>query len=59
MISFVIFWISQVPFLYMRPNNLRWLFMFKTAVVPAAWIAVAFRLELKTILDNRAGCDFG
>lgn len=40
MISFVIFWLIQLPFLYMHPNNLRWLFMAKTAIVPAAWIAI-------------------
>lgn len=40
MISFVIFWIIQVPFLYMHPNNLRWLFMAKSIIVPIAWIAI-------------------
>lgn len=40
MIAFVLFWLVQVPFLYMHPNNLRWLFMFKSAVVPVAWIAI-------------------
>jgi len=46
LISFVIFWLAQVPFLYMHPNNLRWLFMAKSIVVPIAWIAIliwAFR----------------
>ncbi|KAI9852514.1 MAG: hypothetical protein M1830_006789, partial [Pleopsidium flavum] len=46
MISFVIFWLAQVPFLYMHPNNLRWLFMAKSIIVPIAWIAIliwAFR----------------
>ncbi|KAF2646776.1 uracil permease [Massarina eburnea CBS 473.64] len=40
MVSFVIFWILQLPFLYMHPNNLRWLFMVKSVVVPIAWIAI-------------------
>ena len=46
MISFLIFWIAQIPFLYMHPNNLRWLFMAKSVIVPIAWIAIliwAFR----------------
>ncbi|MCJ1255604.1 hypothetical protein MMC24_003421 [Lignoscripta atroalba] len=46
MISFVLFWLIQVPFLYMHPNNLRWLFMVKSIIVPIAWIAIliwAFR----------------
>ncbi|ORX97439.1 uracil permease [Clohesyomyces aquaticus] len=40
MIAFFLFWIAQVPFLYMHPNNLRWLFMVKSVVVPVAWIAI-------------------
>ena len=46
MISFVLFWLAQVPFLYMHPNNLRWLFMAKSIIVPIAFIAIliwAFR----------------
>ncbi|KAI9808849.1 MAG: hypothetical protein M1827_007172 [Pycnora praestabilis] len=46
MISFVLFWLAQIPFLYMHPNNLRWLFMAKSLIVPVAWIAIliwAFR----------------
>ncbi|KAI9849439.1 MAG: hypothetical protein M1837_004059 [Sclerophora amabilis] len=40
MVSFLLFWLIQVPFLCMHPNNLRWLFMAKTAIVPLAWIAI-------------------
>ncbi|KAF2455591.1 uracil permease [Lineolata rhizophorae] len=40
MVSFFIFWLIQVPFLCMHPNNLRWLFMAKSTIVPAAWIAI-------------------
>ncbi|KAF2269392.1 NCS1 allantoate transporter [Lojkania enalia] len=40
MVSFVIFWLIQLPFLYMHPNNLRWLFMAKSVIVPIAWIAI-------------------
>lgn len=40
MISFVIFWLIQLPFLYMHPNNLRWLFMVKSVIVPISWIAI-------------------
>lgn len=40
MISFFLFWLAQIPFLYMHPNNLRWLFMAKTIIVPVAWIAI-------------------
>lgn len=40
MISFFLFWLLQVPFLCMHPNNLRWLFMAKSIIVPIAWIAI-------------------
>ncbi|KAF2203954.1 uracil transporter FurD [Delitschia confertaspora ATCC 74209] len=40
MVSFFLFWLIQIPFLYMHPNNLRWLFMVKSVVVPVAWIAI-------------------
>lgn len=40
MVSFVIFWIVQLPFLCAHPNKLRWLFMAKSIIVPIAWIAI-------------------
>jgi NCS1 family nucleobase:cation symporter-1 len=40
MVAFILFWLAQVPFLYMHPNNLRWLFMAKSVIVPIAWIAI-------------------
>lgn len=40
MISFFLFWLLEVPFRSMHPNNLRWLFMVKSVVVLIAWIAI-------------------
>ncbi|RVX71924.1 hypothetical protein B0A52_04323 [Exophiala mesophila] len=40
MISFFLFWLGQLPFLFMHPNQLRYLFMAKTLIVPAAWVAI-------------------
>ncbi|ODQ51306.1 uracil permease [Saitoella complicata NRRL Y-17804] len=40
MISFVLFWLLQLPFLWMHPNNLRFLFLAKSIIVPIAWIAI-------------------
>lgn len=40
MISFFIFWLGSLPFLVMHPNELRWLFMAKSIIVPIAWIAI-------------------
>jgi NCS1 nucleoside transporter family len=40
MVGFFIFWLFQIPFLLFHPNKLRWLFLFKSVVVPIAWIAM-------------------
>ncbi|KAF2754844.1 NCS1 allantoate transporter [Pseudovirgaria hyperparasitica] len=40
MISFVLFWLAQLPFLYIHPNKVRWLFMFKSVVSPIAFIGL-------------------
>ncbi|KAJ9204562.1 hypothetical protein DTO164E3_1737 [Paecilomyces variotii] len=40
MVSFFLFWLAQIPFLYMRPDKLRWLFMAKSIFVPIGWIAM-------------------
>ena len=40
MISFFLFWLAQVPFLCMHPNQLRLLFMAKSVIVPAAWVSI-------------------
>lgn len=34
MVSFFIFWLIQLPFLFMHPNTLRWLFLVKSIIVP-------------------------
>jgi NCS1 family nucleobase:cation symporter-1 len=40
LVAFLLFWLTSVPFLCMHPNNLRWLFMAKSVIVPIAWIAI-------------------
>ena len=40
MIGYFVFWVLQFPFLCMRPDRLRWLFMVKSVLVPAAFIAM-------------------
>jgi len=59
MISFFIFWLIQIPFLCIHPNQLRWLFMVKSVIVPAAWIAILVWAFVSTpnagdLLDQRA-----
>ncbi|THC99113.1 hypothetical protein EYZ11_001434 [Aspergillus tanneri] len=40
MIGYLVFWLVQFPFLCMHPNQLRWLFVAKSVLVPIAWIAI-------------------
>lgn len=40
MIAYLIFWLVQLPFLYMRPDRVRWLFAAKSVLVPIAWIVI-------------------
>lgn len=42
----ILVWLAQIPFLYMHPNNLRYLFITKSILVPICFIAMliwAFR----------------
>lgn len=40
MVGYVIFFIIQLPFLCISPNQLRWLFIAKSIIVPIAWISM-------------------
>ncbi|KAI9366981.1 permease for cytosine/purines, uracil, thiamine, allantoin-domain-containing protein, partial [Aspergillus egyptiacus] len=40
MIAYFIFWLVQFPFLCIHPNKARWLFLAKSVIVPAAWVAI-------------------
>ncbi|KAE8145819.1 permease for cytosine/purines, uracil, thiamine, allantoin-domain-containing protein [Aspergillus avenaceus] len=40
MVAYLIYWVVQFPFLCLRPDRLRWLFVVKSVVVPVAWIAI-------------------
>ncbi|OKL61105.1 hypothetical protein UA08_03326 [Talaromyces atroroseus] len=40
MVGFLLFWLLQIPFLMVHPNRLRYLFLAKSIIVPAAWIAM-------------------
>ena len=45
LVAFFLFWLAHLPFLYMRPNQLRWLFIAKSVIVPY----VPFNLDRMTI----------
>ena len=40
MVGFVVYWVLQLPFLCIRPDRVRWVFLAKAVLVPVAWIAI-------------------
>lgn len=40
LLGFAIFWLISLPFLYIRPPKLRWLFIAKIATMPFLWTAL-------------------
>lgn len=40
MVGFVVYWVVQFPFLCIRPDRVRWVFLVKAVLVPVAWIAI-------------------
>ncbi|KAJ3534748.1 hypothetical protein NM688_g7085 [Phlebia brevispora] len=40
LMCYLLYWLIQLPFLFMSPQKLRWLFVVKALVVPAAWFAI-------------------
>lgn len=39
MTSYFLFWLVQLPFFFLNPNQLRWAFLLKTVVVPVTMLA--------------------
>ena len=37
---YAIFWTAQLPFLLVSPQRIRYLFLVKSILVPAAWLAI-------------------
>ena len=40
MVGFVVYWVLQLPFLCIRPDRVRWVFLAKAVLVPVAWIVI-------------------
>ena len=40
MMCYFLFWLLQLPFLFISPQRLRWLFMAKAVTVPPAFLAM-------------------
>lgn len=40
MMSFLLYWLALLPFMFVSPQKIRWLFLLKATIVPPAWIAI-------------------
>jgi len=40
MMCYFIYWLIQLPLLFVSPHRIRYLFLVKSLIVPAAWIAI-------------------
>jgi cytosine/uracil/thiamine/allantoin permease len=40
LVCYAVFWTAQLPFLLLSPQHLRYLFLVKSILVPAAWVAI-------------------
>ncbi|KAI1789490.1 NCS1 nucleoside transporter family [Ganoderma leucocontextum] len=40
LLCFFLYWLILMPFMFVSPQRIRWLFMLKAAIVPPAWIAM-------------------
>lgn len=40
MLCYFLFWLLQFPFMLVSPQRIRWLFVAKAVIVPAAWLAM-------------------
>ena len=40
MMCYFLYWLIQVPFMFISPQKIRWLFVVKVFVVPPAWLAM-------------------
>lgn len=40
MMCYFIYWLIQFPFMFVSPQRIRYLFMAKALIVPAAWLAL-------------------
>ena len=60
MICFVVFWFIQLPFMFVSPQKIRWLFLAKSIIVPPTWIALLIWAMVKVppssgLLSQKAG----
>jgi nucleobase:cation symporter-1, NCS1 family len=40
MICYFLYWLIQLPFMFVSPQKIRWLFFAKAIIVPPTWLAL-------------------
>ncbi|KZT24924.1 NCS1 nucleoside transporter family [Neolentinus lepideus HHB14362 ss-1] len=55
MVSYFIYWLIQFPLMMVSPQRIRWLFVAKAAIVPAAWIAMLIWAFVKVPAGSAGG----
>ena len=49
---YVIYWLIQFPFMFVSPQQIRWLFVAKGILVPIAWLAMLIWAFVKVPGNN-------
>ncbi|KAI0346056.1 cytosine-purine permease [Trametopsis cervina] len=47
MMCYFLYWLIQFPFMFVSPQRIRWLFLVKALIVPAAWLAMLIWAAVK------------
>jgi len=55
MMCYFIYWLIQFPFLLVSPHRIRYLFLVKSLIVPAAWIAILIWACVKVPISTSLG----
>ncbi|KAH9064377.1 NCS1 nucleoside transporter family [Lactarius vividus] len=52
LICYFLYWSFQLPFMFVSPHKIRWLFLAKTIVVPPTWFALLIWAVVKVPLNS-------
>ena len=52
LICYFVYWCFQLPFMFVSPHKIRWLFLVKTIVVPPTWFALLIWAVVKVPLNR-------
>ncbi|KAF8263123.1 cytosine-purine permease [Lactarius quietus] len=52
LICYFVYWSFQLPFMFVSPHKIRWLFLAKTIIVPPTWLALLIWAAVKVPLSS-------